>query len=47
MVDGQSLGLAGPSTLVLTGKSLYAADLLAAMPKPAVAGDVSGETPLE
>ncbi|MEX0840315.1 MAG: RodZ domain-containing protein [Parvibaculum sp.] len=47
MVDGQPLGLAGPSTLVLTGKSLYAADLLAAMPKPAVAGDVSGETPLE
>jgi len=47
MVDGQSLGLAGPATLVLTGKSLYATDLLAAMPKPAVADSVSGETAAE
>lgn len=47
MVDGQSLGLAGPATLVLTGKSLYATDLLAAMPKPAVADSVSGETAVE
>lgn len=44
MVDGQSLGLAGPPTLVLTGKSLYAGDLLAAMPKPAVADAETGET---
>lgn len=35
LVDGQSLGLAGPPTLVLTGKPLDAVDLLAAMPKPA------------
>lgn len=34
LVDGQSLGLAGPPTLVLTGKPLDAVDLLAAMPKP-------------
>ncbi|MEQ8612013.1 MAG: DUF4115 domain-containing protein [Parvibaculaceae bacterium] len=34
MVDGQSLGLAGPPTLVLTGKSLVVSDLLASMPKP-------------
>lgn len=34
MVDGQSLGLAGPPTLVLTGKSLEVNDLLASMPKP-------------
>lgn len=51
MVDGQSLGLAGPPTLVLTGKSLFAADLLAAMPKPAVAdampGDAAAETAVE
>ncbi len=47
MVDGQSLGLAGPSTLVLTGKSLYVADLLAAMPKPAVADTVTGDTAVE
>lgn len=51
MVDGQSLGLAGPPTLVLTGKSLYAGDLLAAMPKPAVAdvdaGAETGETPAD
>ncbi|PKQ06836.1 MAG: hypothetical protein CVT72_05290 [Alphaproteobacteria bacterium HGW-Alphaproteobacteria-11] len=47
MVDGQSLGLAGPATLVLTGKSLYATDLLAAMPKPAVADTVSSETAVE
>lgn len=47
MVDGQSLGLAGPSTLVLTGKSLYATDLLAAMPKPTVADSVSGDTAVE
>lgn len=37
LVDGSSLGLAGPPTLVLTGKSLDANDLLAALPKPAVA----------
>lgn len=37
MVDGQSLGLAGPPTLVLTGKSLDHADLVASMPKPAEA----------
>ncbi|MDP3328590.1 helix-turn-helix domain-containing protein [Parvibaculum sp.] len=42
MVDGQSLGLAGPPTLVLTGKSLDHADLLASMPKPAEAA-VQGE----
>lgn len=51
MVDGQSLGLAGPPTLVLTGKSLFAADLLAAMPKPAVVdalpGDAAAETAVE
>lgn len=34
LVDGVSLGLAGPPTLVLTGKSLDAADLVAALPKP-------------
>lgn len=39
LVDGQSLGLAGPPTLVLTGKPLDAVDLLAAMPKPALAAD--------
>jgi len=37
LVDGASLGLAGPPTLVLTGKSLDVADILAALPKPAVA----------
>lgn len=37
MVDGASLGLAGPPTLVLTGKQLDAASLLAAMPRPAPA----------
>ncbi|MDO8840615.1 MAG: DUF4115 domain-containing protein [Parvibaculum sp.] len=47
MVDGQSLGLAGPPTLVLTGKSLYVADLLAGMPKPAVADTVTGDTAVE
>ncbi|WP_421865449.1 helix-turn-helix domain-containing protein [Parvibaculum sp.] len=39
MVDGTSLGLAGPPTLVLTGKSLEVQDLLAAMPKPDMAMD--------
>ncbi|MBI1261608.1 MAG: DUF4115 domain-containing protein [Rhizobiales bacterium] len=39
LVDGQSLGLTGPPTLVLTGKPLDAIDLLAAMPKPALAAD--------
>ena len=34
MVDGTSLGLAGPPTLVLTGKSLEPEALLAAAPKP-------------
>lgn len=34
LVDNASLGLAGPPTLVLTGKSLDAADLIAAMPHP-------------
>lgn len=43
IVDGQSLGLAGPPTLVLTGKSLYPADLLAAMPKPAAEAGVQPE----
>ncbi|HUD51193.1 MAG TPA: RodZ domain-containing protein [Parvibaculum sp.] len=37
LLDGTSLGLAGPPTLVLTGKSLDVADLVAALPKPAVA----------
>lgn len=37
MVDGTSLGLAGPPTLVLTGKSLEVEALLAAMPQPAPA----------
>jgi len=37
MVDGTSLGLAGPPTLVLTGKSLEVETLLAAMPQPAPA----------
>ncbi len=37
LVDGMSLGLAGPPTLVLTGKSLAAADLIAALPKPVAA----------
>lgn len=50
-VDGTSLGLAGPPTLVLTGKPLDAAELLAAMPQrsaaatPAGAGPVVGATP--
>lgn len=35
VVDGQSLGLAGPPTLVLTGKPLEPAALIAAMPRPA------------
>ena len=35
LVDNASLGLAGPPTLVLTGKSLDADDLIAAMPRPA------------
>ncbi|MDX5367133.1 MAG: DUF4115 domain-containing protein [Alphaproteobacteria bacterium] len=35
MVDGTSLGLAGPPTLVLTGKSLDPETLLAAVPRPA------------
>lgn len=34
LVDNASLGLAGPPTLVLTGKSLDPADLIAAMPHP-------------
>lgn len=51
MVDGTSLGLAGPPTLVLTGKSLEAQDLLAAMPKPdltmdAEAGLSAAEAPV-
>lgn len=37
MVDGTSLGLAGPPTLVLTGKSLEVEALLASMPQPAPA----------
>lgn len=45
LVDGASLGLAGPPTLVLTGKSLAAADLIAALPKPvAMEAAVAGET---
>lgn len=35
LVDHQSLGLAGPPTLVLTGKPLDPAALYAAMPRPA------------
>ena len=46
IVDGQSLGLAGPSSLVLTGKSLNRADLLASLPQKPVAeaepADVEG-----
>lgn len=34
LVDNASLGLAGPPTLVLTGKSIDPADLIAAMPHP-------------
>lgn len=45
MVDGQSLGLAGPPTLVLTGKSLEVNDLLASMPKPPV--DEGAEAAIE
>lgn len=37
LVDNVSLGLAGPPTLVLTGKSLDADALIAAMPHPAAA----------
>ncbi|PKP76493.1 MAG: hypothetical protein CVT81_14475 [Alphaproteobacteria bacterium HGW-Alphaproteobacteria-3] len=37
MVDGTSLGLAGPPTLVLTGKSLEVEALLAALPQAAPA----------
>lgn len=33
LVDGQSIGLAGPPTLVLTGKSLDHADLVADLPQ--------------
>lgn len=44
LVDGTSLGLAGPPTLVLTGKSLAVADLIAALPKPVAADAVAGET---
>lgn len=39
MVDGTSLGLAGPPTLVLTGKSLEPEALLAAAPKPVAPED--------
>jgi cytoskeleton protein RodZ len=39
MVDGTSLGLAGPPTLVLTGKSLDPEALLAAAPRPALPED--------
>lgn len=46
MVDGRSLGLAGPPTLVLTGKSLVATDLLAALPPPPEAAQ-SGATRIE
>lgn len=46
MVDGTSLGLAGPPTLVLTGKSLEPNDLLAAMPKPAVPAEQGAEAAL-
>lgn len=41
LVDGTSLGLAGPPTLVLTGKSLDPADLIAALPKPLTAETAS------
>lgn len=43
LIDGQSLGLAGPPTLVLTGKSLDPSDLVAAMPRPAPTAGVVGE----
>ncbi|MBO6634181.1 helix-turn-helix domain-containing protein [Parvibaculum sp.] len=46
MVDGQSLGLAGPPTLVLTGKSLVVSDLLASMPKPAAPAEEGAEAAL-
>lgn len=36
LLDGTSLGLAGPPTLVLTGKSLDVEDLVASLPKPPV-----------
>lgn len=36
LLDGTSLGLAGPPTLVLTGKSLDVEDLAASLPKPPV-----------
>lgn len=41
LIDGTSLGLAGPPTLVLTGKSLAADDLAAALPRP-VAAEAAG-----
>ncbi len=47
MVDGRSLGLAGPPTLVLTGKSLVATDLLAAMPQPPEAAASDAATRIE
>ena len=47
MVDGQSLGLAGPPTLVLTGKSLDVKDLLASMPKPPAPAEEGAEAAIE
>lgn len=48
MVDGTSLGLAGPPTLVLTGKSLEVEALLAAMPQaaPAEEAEASASAPV-
>ena len=48
MVDGTSLGLAGPPTLVLTGKSLEMEALLAAMPQaaPAEEAEASASAPV-
>ena len=43
VVDGRSLGLAGPPTLVLTGKPLVADALLAAAPTPEVEAAAANE----
>jgi cytoskeleton protein RodZ len=43
LIDGQSLGLAGPPTLVLTGKSLDPSDLVAALPRPALPSGIIGD----
>ncbi|MEN6541139.1 RodZ domain-containing protein [Parvibaculum sp.] len=43
LVDGTSLGLAGPPTLVLTGKPLDAAALIAASPQQSAAAAPAGQ----